>query len=121
MAEDTQKSNIIDCRTLKVKTVVFLLCLVLFLLVSYSTSGWFVFTRFRCRFSYRQAYEEQQWFNNKREYNPYDWGNPVQFDGSNTLSKQGIPSVGMAPDDIKNINDINYNLNVKNQWDWKPH
>lgn len=27
----------------------------------------------------------------------YNTGRPTQFDGSNTFSKLGIPSVGMAP------------------------
>ena len=37
----------------------------------------------------------------KRKKFTCDWGKPVQFDGSNTLIKQGIPSVGIAPENIK--------------------
>ena len=45
--------------------------------------------------------EQNNIFAMKRKKFTYDWGKPVQFDGSNTLIKQGIPSVGIAPENIK--------------------
>ena len=34
----------------------------------------------------------------KKKKFPYNTGNPVQFGGSITFNKEGIPSVGMAPE-----------------------
>lgn len=42
----------------------------------------------------------------------YSTGRPVQFEGSNTFNKQGIPSVGMAPGNMKR--QINIILNLEN-------
>lgn len=36
----------------------------------------------------------------------YSSGRPLQFDGSNTFNKQGIPSVGMAPGSMDTYCDI---------------
>lgn len=37
-----------------------------------------------------------------QEYLTHKTGSPVQFGGSNTFNKEGIPSVGMAPESTTN-------------------